>query len=305
MSARQSGLKWTMLAMGLATLSCGADEEQPVPAGCDLPTSTPGDGSGHFRLAHLLPTSDRIDFCTRATGAQWSERAVLAGSGRDPATICGSGLPYSQVTAQLKVAPGQVDIKVIPAGQTCYAPGLAEKMGIAIGPNAEVTVAYMGGSSMVPTIVAMPETLGPPAAPESRLTRLVNAIAGTTIAFGVGDNAPLPATLPATLITPIARGIAFGRTSAPSNSAPMFTIDANGYFPFPTIAVAIVAAHDGTTDAILVANLSGKGRFTLFAIGDPTTGFPIRGLLCVESNDAANGNGLNTICELTDLPTSN
>jgi len=291
---------WAVLAVGLAAANCGGAVEEPVPAGCALPSSTQGDGSGQVRLAHLLATNDAIDLCLRPAGAPWPNRAVLSGAGSDPNSLCGSGLPYTQVTAPLKVAAGKTDVKVIAAGQTCFAPSLAEKSGIEVGTDLVITVAYMGGSSVAPLIAAMPETPPSTVAHQNRLTRFVNAVPGTTLDFGVTD---LPGPVPLTMKAHISNGIEFGRTSDAAGGAPAFTFDIRGYFEFGSVDLPTVAAHKGTTDALLLATLSGAGNFTLYAVGDPDTTFPIRGLLCSEakSRDANS----RTDCIVTELPSPN
>jgi hypothetical protein len=288
--------------MGFAAASCQRveDDEEPVPAGCDLPTSTPGDGNGQLRLAHLLPTNDAIDVCVRPTGAPWKQRGVLAGSGRDSASVC-SGLRYAQVTAPFKVASGTMDVKVIPAGQTCAAPSLAETMGIEVGTDFVLTLAYMGGPSVAPNITAMPETAMPKSntGVQNRRTRFVNAIHGTILEIGISNDNSLPATM----TTRVTNGVEFGRATGSTSGADAtrFSVDENGYFSFPSIPLALVAVQKGTTDAILLALLNGSGNFTLYAIGDATTTFPIRGLVCVE----AKSEQMLTTCQMTDLATSN
>jgi hypothetical protein len=252
-------------------------------------------GMSRIRLAHLLPTNDAIDLCVRKAGEPWKQRGVLGGSGRDPASVCGAGLHYTQVTAPFKIAGGQADVKVIPAGQTCSAPSLAEKMGIDVGTDLVVTVAYMGGPSVAPIIAAMPET-ALSIRVQNRRTRFVNAIPGTTLELGVSAETELPATM----ATRFANGVEFGR-AADSPTGTAFNLDANGYLEFPSIAIPLVAVEAGTTDAVLLVTLAGSGNFTLYAIGDPNTTFPVRGLLC---NEAATDTPLAT-CNLTALPSSN
>jgi hypothetical protein len=220
----------------------------------------------------------------------------LGGSGRDLSSICGGGLHYTQLTAPIKVAAGETDVKVIPAGQTCSVPSLVEKTGIELGSDV-VTIAYMGGSLVASIMSAMPETAATAAGPPKRLLRFVNAIPGSTLEFGLGGNASLPATM----TMAFSKGVEFGRVSDRTSGVNGTVFDANGYQLLGTTSVSLVAVQGGTTDALLLAPISGPGGATLYAIGEPKTPFPIRGLLCREvSTDSTL-----TDCLVTDLPISN
>jgi hypothetical protein len=75
------------------------------------------------------------------------------------------------------------------------------------------------------------------------------------------------------------------------------------YFEFGSVDLPVVATHKGTTDALLLATLSGAGNFTLYAVGDPDTTFPVRGLLCSEAKSSDANSRAN--CTVTELPSSN
>jgi hypothetical protein len=221
----------------------------------------------------------------------------LGGSGRDTSSICGGGLHYTQLTAPIKVAAGKTDVKVIPAGQTCSVPSLVEKTGIEVGSDQVVTIAYMGGSSVASIIAAMPETSATAAGSPKRLLRFVNAIPGSTLEFGLAGNASLPATM----TMAFSKGVEFGSVSDRTSGVNGTVFDANGYLSLGTTSVSLVTVREGTTDALLLAPISGPGSATLYAIGEPKTTFPIRGLLCREvSTDSTL-----TDCLVTDLPIPN
>jgi hypothetical protein len=161
-----------------------------------------------------------------------------------------------------------------------------------------VTISYMGGPSVAPSITAMFETQPTgTSASQNRRTRFVNAVPGATLDLGIS----METTLPATMTTRLASGVEFGHAPDTSRAAPGFSFDANGYLSFASIPLPLVAVQQGTNDAILLAICAGSGIFTLYAIGDPHTALPIRGLLCNEAKkDTALAN-----CSLSDLPSSN
>ena len=152
-----------MLALGLVATSCQliADiethEPDPLPKTCVLPEYVVGSGTGRARLAHVLPTLDKIDVCVRASGTASYGRPVFRSSGADTNTICG-GLKYPQVTAAFKIPVGKLDFKVIPAGKTCSVTALAEKTGIDVGTDFPLTLVYAGPPEGPGTLLAMLES---------------------------------------------------------------------------------------------------------------------------------------------------
>src|SRR5262245_24379772 len=82
-------------------------------AGCSVAT----DGPAHVRYANLVPANDKVDVCIRPAGAASYGRPIFRNGGED----CGS-LAYTDVTSPLGAPATTVDIKFVPAGQTCKAP---------------------------------------------------------------------------------------------------------------------------------------------------------------------------------------
>jgi hypothetical protein len=146
----------------------------------------------------------------------------------------------------------------------------------------------------------MPETPLSTVNRQNRLARFVNAVPGTTLDFGIPDPPPRP--VPVTMKTLVSKGVEFGRTPDTASGAPRFNFDVRGYFEFGSIDLPVVAVHEGTTEALLLATPSGAGNFTLYAVGDSDTTFPIRGLSCSEANGSDEKG--RALCTVTESPSS-
>jgi hypothetical protein len=157
------------------------------------------------------------------------------------------------------------------------------------------------GSSVSPPIAALPETPLSTVNRQNRLARFVNAVPGTTLDFGVTDAPPRP--VPVTMKALVSKGVEFGRTPDTASAVHGFNLDVRGYFEFGSIDLPVVAVHEGTTEALLLATLSGAGNVTLYAVGDSNTTFPIRGLLCSEANGSDEKS--RALCTVTESPSSN
>jgi hypothetical protein len=298
-------LRFAALALGLATASCQmlADIEtrqaDPLSDKCVLPTFSPGDGSGKVRLIHLVPTTDTIDVCIRPAGSPSYGRPVLRSASRSTNTICGGGLPYSQGTVPFRTQPVKSDVKIIPAGQTCGAPALAEKTGIDIGTDLVTTLAYMGGGEIAPQVFALPEApLGD--VQQNRKNRLLNAVAGAALEFGLAVADKLPTTIrqSAKFNT---KALEFGQVpSADEKGTLSFTYDQYGYFNIIHSLLTAVAVQRGTDKALLLAPIEGGGNVTLYAIGELSGRFPVRGLLCRDS-DVTDTSSATQNCEPSEL----
>ncbi|HMJ50707.1 MAG TPA: hypothetical protein VK540_01485 [Polyangiaceae bacterium] len=293
------------LGLGLATASCqllaGIEtrEADPLAAKCALPQ--PVTGSGRVRLAHLLPTNDKVDVCLRPTGAAAYGRPVLRSSGIDLNNICGGGLSYSKVTTPFRAAPGKTDVKIIAAGKTCTAPAIAEKTGIDVGPDLVITLALMGGGEVAPTIFALPEAPRPTDLQQNRKNRFVNAIAGTALQFGVGVGDKLPTTITAARFN--SKALEFGQVPSKDERGTLnFSFDDYGYLTIVGTELSCVAAQRGSDKAMFLAKVGVVGNVTLFAIGDLGGRFPIRGLLCRDNeSDPTDATGATADCTASEL----
>jgi hypothetical protein len=278
-------LRFAALALGLATASCQvlADietrEADPLSDTCKLPLIAAGDGSGKVRLIHLLPTTETIDVCIRPAGAASYGRPVLRSASRSTNTICGGGLPYAQATVPFRTPPVKSDVKIIPAGKTCAEPALAEKTGVDIGTDLVITLAYMGGGEAAPTLFALPEA-APGEVQQNRKNRLVNAIAGSALEFGLADVNRLPTTIKqgAKFNT---KALEFGQVPSTDERGTLgFTYDQYGYFTIIQQDLTTVAVQRGTDKAMFLMPIDGVGNVTLYAIGELSGRFPVRALLC-------------------------
>jgi hypothetical protein len=298
-------LRFAALALGLATASCQllADietrEADPLADGCILPQ--PVAGSGKVRLANLLPSKDRVDVCVRATGSPSWGRPVLRSSGRDRNNICGGGLPYEKVTTPFRIAPGLTDVKIIPAGKTCAEPAIAEKTNIDVGTDLVITLAYMGGGEVAPTLFALPEAPRPTDLQQNRKNRFVNAIAGMSLQFGVGTGDKLPTVISTSKFN--SRALEFGQVpSKDERGSLQFNFDDYGYLTIVATELSCVAVQRGSEKALLLQKVGVVGNVTLYAIGDLGGQFPIRGLLCRDGEpDQSDPTGATADCKASEL----
>jgi hypothetical protein len=291
-----------VLAVALGLTSCQplADIEtraaDPWPAGCVLPAATSGDGNAEVRLAHLVPVNDKIDVCVRPSGSSSYGRPILRNAGAGAKSVCERGLAYSEVTIPFRITSGKSDVKIIPAGTTCAAPALVESTGVEVGTEVVVTLAYIGAPDTGATLIALPE-LPQAGAVQARKVRLVNAIAGAFLDFGFTPSDRLPAALQTGFLsTPVG----FGEVPALGTAVPGFEIEDGGYVATPSAQRNVVAAHRGTSKAILLAPIEGAGDVTLFAVGKAGSVFPVRGLVCRDREQSDEAPAL-ARCDLTEM----
>lgn len=258
----------------------------PRTGGCTLPT-----GAAKVRLANLVVGDSKIDACIRASGTDY-RRPVL----RDAGTDCQAGFVYGEVSAPLGVSAGKIDVKIIPAGQTCGAPALGEALGVTLAAGEQVTVALVGNTG---STKAVPLAESPGVSPGNLKLRFVNAIAGSKpLSLGVTKDGRLPTDLTATILS---APVPFGGVVPAGAKAIAGTLDANGYLSLFATEYQLGAAEDGSTKAQLVVSLpNSPAIYSLYAIGSATdAAHPIRGLLCNESLIK----GIGTQCTVTALPT--
>jgi hypothetical protein len=263
----------------------------PLANGCALPSV----GDAHIRVANLVTSNDKVDFCVRTTGGSYF-RPVLRGGG----TSCPNGYAYGELSAPFAAPAGKLDVKAIASGQTCSAPALSEVIGVNVSADVGVTFARIGGGAVPEQLVTSRETTL--VDPNTQKIRVLHAINGVgPLYFGTSSNARLPAAIETRFETdPIPYG---GGLKPNGQTINGFSIDENGYFIGPAAAVVFGLAKDGDTKALLIeATTRASERRSLFAIGDPSTiAFPVRGLACEDG--ALTSDGLQTSCVFTPLPT--
>lgn len=266
----------------------------PLVDACALPSV----GEGRIRVANVVPNDARVDFCVRPTGGAYF-RPVLRGGG----TKCPNGFGYGDVSAPFAVPVGRIDVKAIAAGQTCAAPALSEITSVDVGADLGVTIVRMG--TRPEQLVTFAETT--PASGSQAKLRFVHGAAGLgPLYIGTASNPRLPTDVGARFV---AEPIAYGAGFSPKSHTTVGTIDASGYLVIPPTEVAVGFAVDGTTKAVIEANLNRTPTVrSVFAIGDPSSSsYPVRGLVCEDAKTASlvagQNDGLATSCTLTSLAT--
>jgi endonuclease/exonuclease/phosphatase family metal-dependent hydrolase len=266
----------------------------PIPEGCILPAG----GNAKIRIANIKPDAQAVDFCVRSTGATDYGRPLLRGGGTACAPSSGAaGYVYKDVSVPFTVTAGPVDIKTIPAGLTCAAPALSETTAN-VGTDAVVTIVRTGGGDAPEQLIAMAEE--PTLEGTSLRMRFFNGIVGSKpLYLGITKDGTLPTEVTARLLK---NAVPYGTTPKTGDPGPTGPIDERGYFSMGANPIALGAAEEGATKAVLVFfTTDHAATYTLYAIGTPAdNAFPTRGLLCDES---ATPSGLTQPCVETALPT--
>jgi len=300
--------------------------DPPPPVGvCNLPKS----GDGLVRLVNAANVaaaggSTSTDFCMRPSGTSDWGRPIFRDGGQD--VFCSGGLPYLQATVPFHVPVGRLDVKAIPAGQTCAAPGTSEKDGIPIASAGSDSTAplqvttllrYAGGEPTSPeAIAALIEEPGQFSGGSTNV-RVVNALSG-----GIAINFGLPPTgatsLPTTLAQQVFAAPIPPGAAPPAQSVSIGLVDQEGYLKTLNSEFTFVAssASDKTNKALALLQLPTQPvTASLFVVGDPASknSFPVRGLYCQDrfpaTTDAGpSGFGAADVseleeCSLTALPT--
>ena len=81
--------------------------------------TTASTGNGRIRLVDVGTQGTHVDFCIRQSGTTDWGRPIFRDGGTD--ALCSVGLAYGQATVPFSVPTGKIDVKAIPAGQTCSA----------------------------------------------------------------------------------------------------------------------------------------------------------------------------------------
>ena len=256
----------------------------PLVSGCTLPgvAGTPSTGNGKIRLVNL-ETKGVADFCVRTSGAASWGRPILRDGGND--SLCLVGLQYQQSTVPFSVPAGKIDVKAIPAGQTCAAAATSEIDGVTAGdtttPSGNPVTIVRWGNEAKEALAALPERKQ--AAAGASAFRIVNALASAKpVVVGVGQSATLPTTLDSVAYaSPILPGAV-----EVAGKGPLGTIDAEGYLSFLpaplTLAVALASDTSPSPNAIVAFGTSHVAdTATLYVVGDPAdNAHPVRGLYC-------------------------
>jgi hypothetical protein len=297
MRTRLPSKRWWLpwpLALGTAACQLVAGIEtrnvDPLLPGCTLPS----DGAARIRVVNLFASDQNADFCIRPSGGAF-KRPVLRGGGTD----CAAGYAYEDVSAPFAAPEGSIDVKAIPAGQTCSAPATSEVDGVAVSaPGPVMTFVRMGGAQTPETLVATPETTAADTA--SIKLRFVHAGAGAPpLYLSVAADARLPTTLTNHIL---ADAVPYGAFTTPSSHTLLGTMDPNGYDVLPNTEFALGAGAQDS-NALLAATLpQGNAVRTLFVVGDTSNGnYPLRGLFC--DDGVTDSTGLKGTCHETALAT--
>jgi hypothetical protein len=322
-----------LAAVGVASGACssspgassGNSEDSGVDTGAPAPQSNDagdasvddgGDGSAddapatpppqtYLRIAHVSPDSPPIDVCaaphgtTAFHGPLVGQLAASLTAGVEGGTEADGGAPgiaYSQVSAYVPLAPGQYDVRIVPAGATSCDP--LDDAGVdgsspssdwtnlpALAFNAYATLLVAGDLSPVGGDAPLDVTLLPDdavLAGGAVVLRAINAVPSvTSLDFGLGS-----AAASVTLLTGVSFGDA-GAQGGPNEDA----VDPNGYLAITPLSSATLSARPSASDAAsetAVANdieIDLGSIATVIAIGGKTgdAANPPALLLCVDN----------------------
>ncbi len=265
----------------------------PLLTGCSLPTT----GNGRVRLVNVAAVAGNTDFCIKPSGTSSWGRPIFRDGGNDGlclgTTAQPGGLAYTQATVPFAVPDGKIDVKAIPAGQTCAAKATSETDGVTVGDStkgaAVMTLIRYGGGSTTEAISALPE-LAPGALPQTDTAfRIVNAMSTTrSVDWGFSQASALPATIDQ-LVDQATSPIPPGATTPGSTKSSLLTIDPpSGYAGLlpQLFHMGVAYADDPSNTAITLFQLPFNViTGTFYAIGDPTDPHnlhPATGLFCLD-----------------------
>jgi hypothetical protein len=293
------------------------DTDPPPGPGCALPGRSAG--TGQIRLVNVGTSAtnsvpSQADFCVRTSGTtDWGRPVFLDGgldygdAGKGAASLCTTGLGYSQSTVPFYVMSGKIDVKAIQAGLTCDAAATSEQDGVAVGDSVAAGgtspvitfVRYGGGESSPEELAALAEEpSGKMVDNISNHIRVVNALNGgnaASVQFGSANGTALPTTLASTFF---AQALLPG-TVAPVETTSIGPVDAEGYLEVipGMVSYGFALGSDSAQNAIAVAaSPSVADTQTYYVIGDSANKqntFPVRALLCEDyTNEAGNLNAM-------------
>ena len=247
-----------------------ASDVEAGPSVCALPTT----GDAQVRLANLVPSLSKYDFCLTPNGGQTPALPVLASSG----SACPTGLLYRNVLAPFAVTSGSYRVDVVAPGAACNTTPLVSEPSVNFDPATTTTVVLYGTDNGAQLqIKGLREEKGTIAEPK---VRFMNAWSDGPPSLECGVTTLDE--LPAKIIT----AELFGQNASFGNVAPASVkVDAFGYFTLlggVTFPFGFAADGTGTTTGVAVArNMTTLGSVSTFAIGttaDPR--FPVDLMVC-------------------------
>ncbi len=245
----------------------GSDAEGG-PTNCTLPTT----GDAQVRLANIVPSLSKYDFCLTANGSQTPTNGVLASSG----SSCPVGLLYRNVLAPFAIPSGSYRVDAVAAGTPCSAP-LATAPSVNFDPQTTTTMVLFGTDNGAQVqLKGFREEKGSIA---DEKVRFLNGWSDgpSSLECGLVSNDELPATISGAQL--------FGQNASFGNVSPSSAkVDALGYFSIlggATVPFGFAATGTGGTGVVVARNVSTIGSVSTFAIGttaDPR--FPVDLMVC-------------------------
>lgn len=254
----------------LAVGDGGGGDAEAGPAVCTLPTT----GDAQVRLANLVPSLSKYDFCLTPSGGQAPASGILESSGSG----CPAGLLYRNVLAPYPVTSGTYRVDAVAPGTGCTSAPLASAPAVNFDPQTTTTIVLFGTDNGAQLqLKAFREETGTIADPK---VRFINAWSDgpADLEFGATTSDELPAKILSAEL--FGGGASFGNV-APSSAK----IDALGYFAIlagGTLPFGFAQTGTGTTTGVAVArSMKTLGSLSTFAIGttaDPR--FPVDLMIC-------------------------
>lgn len=288
----------TLLAVAACQLIAGTENRtsNPEVSGCALPS-----GAGpQVRVANFVPDSSVVDVCIRPSGGSWGEPLILNGG-----TDCGDknkyfglsaptgysgppGFAYSQVSIPFGAPSDKVDVKMVPAGDSCSASTDAvEADGLKLSTKAVTTLLRIGGNGVAQKIEALPENDTPNQTGVN--LRFVHVMPGEgPLDVGLAPNGVQA--LPTTLATPfLTAPLSFGQVPPAGEMTVLGPITDDGYMPILQGSFPVVAAVNGSNPetAVLFYDVMPQNgsEYSLYMAGVPrNNSYPQRGFACNEAN---------------------
>ena len=232
-------------------------------------------GDAQVRLANLVPSLSRYDFClTPNGGGQAPAAGVLASGGGG----CPAGLLYRNVLAPFSVTSGSYRVDAIAPGTACGSTPLATAPSVNFDSQTITTVVLFGTDNGAQLqLKSFREEKGTVAEPK---IRFINAWSDGPpgLECGITSRDELPATIGAAVL--------FGQNASFGNVSPASAkVDALGYFTLLAgVTLPFGFAENGTgatKGAVVARNMTTLGSESTFAIGttaDPR--FPVDLMVC-------------------------
>ncbi len=253
----------------LASGDAGSDVDSG-PGVCTLPTA----GDAQVRLANLVPSLSKYDFCLTPSGGQTPTDGILASSGSG----CPAGLLYRNVLAPFAVTSGTYRVDAVAPGSGCSSTPLASAPSVNFDPSTTTTVVLFGTDNGAQLqMKSFREEQGTIADPK---VRFINAWSDgpADLEFGATTSDEAPAKI---LSAELFGGGAPYENVAPSSAK----IDSLGYFAIlagGVVPFGFAQTGTGVSTGVVVARpMKTLGSLSTFAIGttaDPR--FPVDLMIC-------------------------